>query len=634
MSSKDERRVLYLGNDQGYFKTICDRYKTKFSGKKFAFTQLYENDKKKAQLEFLKILSLKPHWIYIDFSENVDCHIEILTFLRREITTKQIPVVGLLTGKENIKKYQNLGADFTMVKDGEFHDVVFHPFYKSFPGEPKMGEFARAKVEEAFFLINDMRIGYITNSIIHAEGSFALKEGDQLEIDIDLPVKNVPSRKFLVKSVRQEDLYYDYQYTYDLELVFVDPPNYEILEKEFIPAGLEPEPLKKIKAEFEKRKEGIAQDYRSQLDSCKKLHSNWVEDNSSASHPKSTKILVLDRYFSLINENMKPINEHQFSIRLQSDLSGDANEIMRLKPQIIAIEYMAKTFEERVASDKKEKSVNENENKKEIKADLKMPSTLTQPTEIDPIKEARDLTMGILKRVTTTVNSMKNYSPFIILFNCKEYNSQMLQDMFAYSNLINFPESVSVEMITKLSQVIERKHEAEQKRSIALKIEKLKKADPVRYKKVSENDFIEKRFYIHKFHPLSNAEIKIEAKLRSITESDIFFDVNQKLELKTYKSIFPMTMSVSLVPMEDRQEFQKDGSLMIYRALIHSVGENDKKKLRSYVNSIFFNELNQKRKAELDLFTAKNQAVIEKKKSIASAKSGSEENEEEEESPE
>ena len=201
----------------------------------------------------------------------------------------------------------------------------------------------------------------------------------------------------------------------------------------------------------------------------------------------------------------------------------------------------------------------------------------------------------------------------------------MLQDMFNYSNIVNFPDGISIEMIMKLSQVMEKKYELEREKAIEQKILKLKKADPQKYKKLSVKDFLEKRYYISKFHELSSAEFKRATNLLSITESDMTISVNESLDLKTYRLHEPLDLSICLVPFEDGKEFEKDGALHIYRGLIHSVGENDKKELRSYVNSVFFSELNEKRDAELAEFQAKNQEA-----KSSEEEEGSEEKSEEE----
>ena len=66
-------------------------------------------------------------------------------------------------------------------------------------------------------------------------------------------------------------------------------------------------------------------------------------------------------------------------------------------------------------------------------------------------------------------------------------------------------------------------------------------------------------------------------------------------------------MSITIVPI-DGNNYEVDGDKKIYHCLIHSVGEDDKKKLRQFVNEIFFSDLNKKRSEEDKSFKELNES--------------------------
>ena len=90
-----------------------------------------------------------------------------------------------------------------------------------------------------------------------------------------------------------------------------------------------------------------------------------------------------------------------------------------------------------------------------------------------------------------------------------------------------------------------------------------------------------------------------------MTESDLTFSSQFELDIGTYRLDFPVAMSIRIVPIGGNT-YELDGDNRFYRALIHSVGEEDKKKIRQFVNEIFFSELNQKRIAEEQAFKELN----------------------------
>ena len=208
---KDQKKIiLYLGDDAGYWGTIKSRITQKLAGKAFEIHSVALKNTTNYQVVHLEVLKLAPQIIYLDFSTNLEFSLKLAHLLKRENSLKQTPVIGLVEKKKNIADCIFAGIEFIHLKCGEYHDIIYDGFFLAFPGEVQEPDFAKAQFERDATLICDMRLGFVTADSIHAEGNVNIAPDTTITINSEIPIKMIPSNKFICKEVTDFNLYYDY----------------------------------------------------------------------------------------------------------------------------------------------------------------------------------------------------------------------------------------------------------------------------------------------------------------------------------------------------------------------------------------------------------------------------------------
>ncbi|WP_372656009.1 hypothetical protein [Halobacteriovorax sp.] len=541
------------------------------------------------------ILKLAPKIIYIDFSVNTKNLLKLSRQLKRLSTLEGVPIVGLVESKKYLRECSASGVDFTHVKCGEIHDVIYHPMYLAFEKQVVKPSFAKGKFKVPFTasLVNDFRVGYITPDTIRAEGNFSQSVGDVIEINTSFPRETIPSKQFVVSNVTDNDLYYDYDYAYDLSIKFVSDPVISDADLETANA-LEDPSAKANRIEELKNDLKIRQaEHADELRVCKKKHETWLEDKISFSKPKKTKILIVDGEMTFLDSVKSPLDKFGYTIRLQTVLTEDIGSLRRLCPHIINMNLISKNFLKEF-------------NNPEL-------TLLEKDALAEELKTRETNSLNHLGRLIKRVKTMENYTPFIIVFNCLNFTSKSLQDTYEYPLIISHRGNMDLDYILKMASVFEKKQVDNFNAKVESKIASLRKKDPKKYGRLTKADFEEKRYYVSKSDDLSFLSIKHEVEVLTISETEITFVSERQLSPSTYRFDMPLNCSITIVPT-DGNYFQTDGPNFIYKAFIHSVDEIDKKDIRKYVNDTFFEELNKKRDKELEDFKNLNESILEEKK--------------------
>ncbi len=600
------RKILYVGDDQSYWFNVQKRFLSQFSKISWEFVRVYGKDPTEYQASFIEILEHEPAIVYIDFSTRLDEHLTIANFISRENTMEGVSLVGLVPEKGMINSVQSSGVDILHIKCGEFHDVVWQAVDLVFPTESGTPDFAIAKTLAETQLSDDFRIGYFSPTYVHCEGNLRLNKGDIIEIESEIPEKIVPSKFYIIKHIDSEDLYYDFKYSYDLEYVYVDEPDFEAdAEAELLGVEDEDEQRKIL----EKAKAGINESrdiYKNRLKKAKKEVKEWIIENSDRSSPKITKILVVDKSLSILRNEPQPVDKQPYTFRFQTELKPTMNEIDQIRPNIIAIQFMGESFID----------------KEEVAPDIVLSEEEQRTADLVELKKAEELHMAQISRVIEKIKDMDDYQPFVIVFNSYKHTSKSLQDGYQYPLVMAHKGSMEMSIVLHMSQLYESKQRKAYEAKIKEKVEGLKKSDPNKYRKLTESDFKEKRYYVSKKNPLSFVSTNYPIELESISESEVTILSDLELEQKTYRLRTPCPYSVSIVPHPDGKMKNDVGGKSQYRGLIHTVGEEEKKTIRKYVNEIFFKPLSEERLKEKEAFKDLNQKVhteIETKKAEVEA---------------
>jgi len=611
-------KVAYVGSDNGFFQNISQRYSSTYSSMEwdFAIIDFHPDKGESAQLAFLRLIEDDFCIVYLDFSKHLSSMLYLAELCSRDPHFYEIPLVGFVDTKKSSRDCISAGVDFIYVKGGEFHDLVYAPMSVAFPKTVVKPKFAQAKLSEETQLVDDFRVSYVAPTYLHVEGNFLLEEGSKVLFDTELPIQNVPSKMFVVKNRSETNLYYDFNYSYDLDLVFVDEPELSEDEQEDALGIEDPkERVKVIKLAKEARRETLS-NYEDSLKRAQKKHKSWTIDQMDRTSEKKTKVLIVDesmRIFSSVKEGEPDalrLDKQPYGFHCQTKFGDDFKKLKKLRPAIISYQMMGdigpqekqeELFEKALSCLKKETPASE------VCEDKKDEKKLQEMIEVIPEREKEE--MNFLSNFIKCVKEMDNYGPIIVLFRCYFQTSKSLQETFQYPMLVTNAKSLSLDVILDLAGIYEKRQNEKLEVLIKDKVTKLKEKDPQKYRKLSENDFKEKKYFIRKKNPLSYGSISSPITVISLTESDIVFNSSVELPMKTYRLSFPLPMSIHLVPIEEGKDFLVDKGDKTYRGIIHSISETDKKQLRQVINEVFFEPLNEKRKKEKSDFNDLNKKI-------------------------
>ncbi|CBW26894.1 hypothetical protein BMS_2083 [Halobacteriovorax marinus SJ] len=594
--NKSSNIIVYCGNDKGYFQSLEQRFKQRYESLNFSFVISFTEDESSYLSLLVDILKLNPKIIYIDFSVNTKSFLKLSRQLKRLSTLDHVPIVGLVESKKYLRECSASGVDFTHVKCGEIHDVVYHPMYVAFEKQVAKPTFAKGKFKApvSASLINDFRVGYITPEYIRAEGNFHQSKGDVLELSTSFPKETIPSKQFIVNSVSDSDLYYDFDYSYELGIQFVSEPSISEADLETANALEDPKAKENRLTELQNNLKIKQEEHANEVRVCKKKHLAWVNDKITFSNPKKTKILIFDGEMNFLDSVKTSLDQFPYTIRLQTVLTEDVESLRKVFPHLIGMNLISKTF--------LDKFNNPN-------------LTLVEKEALEEeLKERETNSLNHLGRLVKRVKDTENYTPFIIVFNCLNFTSKSLQDTYEYPLIISHKGKMDLDYILKMAEIFERKQVDKYNAKVEAKIASLRKKDPKKYGRITKADFEEKRYYVNKNDDMSFLSLTHDIEVLTISETEITFKSERQLSPSTYRFDVPLKCSVTIVPT-DGNYFQKDGQDFIYKAFIHSVDEIDKKGIRKYVNDTFFADLNEKRDKELQEFKNLNNSILEEKKS-------------------
>lgn len=612
-AKKGDNCILYIGSEENYFTNISYRFKTSYPHIDWDFQTIAVNSSSNGEMIFLKIIKIKPKIIYLDF-----CNYQKQIFILSELVSSDplfsnVPIVGLTDKKEAIRECLGVGADFMYVKGGEFFDQVYAPMVMAFPKKVKPVKFAQAKLSREVELIDDFRVGYIAPTYMHVEGNLFLDEGKTVVFNSSVPIKNVPSKRYIVKNREQSNLYYDFNYSYDLDFVFVDEP---VLGEEHQEDALgvtdEKERLAIIK-NAKKNQQLTLQYYKSDYIQAQKKHKDWVVHNMQDFNlEKKTKVLVIDQSMRIFSLSHDMDYRKKYSFRCFTSFDKDFKNILKIRPSIIVVQFLS------------EISPQEDELFQKVLEKIKDPEIIHKFDEKEEEKRYSELVekVPILQKeemantgnLITTIKAQQDYSPILVLFNSFWQSSKSLQQSFMYPMIVTYGDSLNMDVVVNLAEVYEKRQDEKLSELIKKKVLQLKKRDPRKYGRLNESDFKEKKYFIKKSNILSYGSIQNKILMIRLTESEIKFKSEIELPMKTYRLEYPMPMSINLVPIEEGKDFLDQKGGKIYRGIIHSISENDKKTLRQVVNDILFSPLNEKRAKEQEDFNGLNQKILDERR--------------------
>ena len=296
----------------------------------------------------------------------------------------------------------------------------------------------------------------------------------------------------------------------------------------------------------------------------------WVLDNQLNSRPKYLKAYVIDK--SGIFFDMQPLaDSYSFVYRIQPFIANAKREITNIKPQLIIYNL-------------------ENVDKETLEANADIAHTFNDSRMFQHL-------------IKSTKEVCKDQLPIIVCFNSGQYDSAYMQKVFNYPSILAVKEEMTMELTLKMSEMLKKK--------IVPNLPQPKKGD----------------IYLDKSTELSYGEIESDITLLGVSENDIYFNSLEPIEPGTVIRVsLPVPMYITVLPAPEHTTISSQ-----YYGIIHGIGEEERKELRRFINSVFFRGLNTEKANDAEevaklkqQYVQKQQAEVEERKKIAAAKASEE----------
>lgn len=173
-------------------------------------------------------------------------------------------------------------------------------------------------------------------------------------------------------------------------------------------------------------------------------------------------------------------------------------------------------------------------------------------------------------------------SPFLVVFNTV-LSTKELRQQLQYEHLMATDGELEAEVLIKMAELLDQK------------ISKIKKDSDT-------------HVTLRKTNSASHALIMQNVKVLKLSETDMIFTCEKELVPGT--NIYfqkPIPFYVNVQPSKGQ------GKIPEYRGIIHCIGEEDKKELRRFVNSVFFRDHDAQLAAESEEFKKLNENKLHEK---------------------
>ncbi|MCP4913184.1 MAG: hypothetical protein GY909_08690 [Oligoflexia bacterium] len=179
---------------------------------------------------------------------------------------------------------------------------------------------------------------------------------------------------------------------------------------------------------------------------------------------------------------------------------------------------------------------------------------------------------GDLTKVIDAIEIVKEHKPFVVVFN-SHWDTEKLKEHFEYQNIIAHTEDFDFDLVLNLCASYE-------------KSDGRKKS----HNQGSSFHNKEQRIYIPKKRQESYIDYAFDIYLNSLTEAYLSFQCEEDLCLLTpYNINAPLRMAFTVIEKIDDPDWHIDG-MKQYIAVVHCIGEKEKKALRRKVNQMIQKE--------------------------------------------
>lgn len=521
------KKILYIGQDESFFQQLKEKFGFTYKYYNAEFEKDFSEDEVEIQSFILKIKEMRPRLVILDLSENVEAYLHLSRIWTRYNFHLKIRIMGVTPAEKNnnlLKRAVSAGMSAVHVKSQDLYSLMYTIIALGFNDQLENHIFAKAKLSDTVNSYYPCQVNMISDGFIQVESNVHGEHGKEFRLLNHWSENSIINSHYVtLMSQSNKGLYYNYTYSQRYE---------------FLHADILPDPATVAPNEYEElsqRRDGI-------IGSSKHRAKKWASDNTVDSSPKFFKLYVVDKEAKFYDEQ-KLTDKYPFVLRSQPYMENADKELSALRPNMIIYNL-------------------EDLDKEELEG-------------LSDIAFMFNDTRMLQHLVKKTKQYLPDIKPMIVVFNAPNHDTEYLQKVLNYKNIVSFKEQLSTEAVVKMTELYYKRIEKD-------------------LPKITRGEI-----FVKKEHPGSYAELESQIQLISCSENDIYFNTTDELEDDTVikvNSPVQMYFTICKPPRTSRIQSQ-------YYGVLHSINEEDKKELRRYINSVFFRGL--------DLSKAKDREEME-----------------------
>jgi hypothetical protein len=563
-------KTLYLGKDKLFLGSLRDTFSKVYTDNSVEIKELFPDSVSFTGKFISTILQERPSIIIVDFSTDFELMRELGWQLRMSLDPDDVTLIGILDTPDNDESNQELDlaclTQFPILhyKGNDLKNIIFDSMYLTNLNDQARGEYATFKSASIYRDVKYFSaLTYVlNNSKLIMESSIPLEIGEYICLESDhLPAIN---KKHVKVAKSSNDL---------LRTKFF--LNRYLLDLEFEGGKVQDTTLA--------REEVISEDSIEPIEptinrvDLTELKSNMLP-LKNASKEGLKKLLIIQTNLDVLNQLGQPLKNYPYNIKYLTTFTSKMSVLKTFRPHVISIELTTQHQPKPLEKEQDGKSDESNKNDE----DENLPS----------------IDLEDIKSLIETVKSIENYSPVINLFNTPKLTAEQ-SNTIDYPMLMAINTKMTIELMVKMLELVEKKN-----------------SDNVQE---APDNFLEGIKTPFKFRMLDK-EVRLrhsmEIKITSLSEHEMTFISDKILtERGVFFTEIPVKFYFTVVPPIDPLEKTKTG--FHYFALIHGITPSDTQKLRSFVNELFFVELQGKKAQEkLAVESLKSQKIQEEKDAI------------------
>ena len=522
-------KILYFGEDPRYLQEFIKYCKINKPDLSFQSCYHYWDENETISASVFSIYKFLPDVILLDFSgKSTKPLLRLSSFLSKHYPLRKIPVVAFIKDhKDNEKIVDQIllsGIHFIQRKSPEFYNLCYYLkcLRSQYTGDQIKGPmYFKVPYNKQTNVEGSIRIGHLKNDLLHIETDFPFSPHHRVVLNANF--ENKESRVFL-KPIRRirENLTYTFDQSYDME--FVWDIEKAALENKNFTTSISPM-IEEADLLYEK----------IMLPHTKKRYQKFIQTKQPLIfEEKRTKILVLDKKLEILRQKKKHIEEYPFDFVIHAHLDSKSFVIPEAKADIITISY---------------------------------DETSDIENNVGLLNGSNDLQS--IKDVIERVESMKGYSPFIIVYNYSG-DPYVLKDL-EYPRLIVKDTDFNLNKLLDLCSVYERKEKSKTSSQKDIPLES-------------------KKFFLNRNYKDSIAYLNWKVQVQFISETHIKFSSSLPIpNLCVLKINFPPEIYITVVDKKNISDYSQ-AMENEYIGIIHGPGETIKNQLRKLLNENFKNQ--------------------------------------------